>query len=413
MYEQNEHVQYIVDRLCNKDGDKPYVFISYRSKDREVVLHDIVYTLVKKYHLNVYFDGDFDGHNPLWTEQFPANMGSPLCRGVLAFVDKEYMTSYATLMELLYSQAGCTNEDHEVAPKTIIPINLEKPQKINDETDTGLGKKVYEDNTINIHYAEELQLFNETFDVACEDEMHIFKAITKKNYKEKSRHPNGPLLPKWLCSEMMSQLLAYNGANDNYYQGTDALDGIVRSIKDACGQEVFLSSEDTEVIEPDHTGGGFISDPILQNKKGISEIMSLKEFREYMSDKAHNKEIINKWEQMKSQRITGPGYVMMASLLGGPGKSKPYRLNFVENVAKLFSNGKPNSGTWSSMVASTVNGAGERRLGVAEEYKTIPESITIGEIRKRFEGKEKDAYRLKGGSDEDLQKCFDILLGNN
>lgn len=56
--------------------------------------------MVKEHGLNVYFDGDFSGHNPLWTEQFPENMEPGNCRGVVAFIDDAYTKSYATLMEL-------------------------------------------------------------------------------------------------------------------------------------------------------------------------------------------------------------------------------------------------------------------------------------------------------------------------
>lgn len=56
--------------------------------------------MVKEHGLNVYFDGDFSGHNPLWTDQFPENMESGNCRGVDAFIDDAYTKSYVTLMEL-------------------------------------------------------------------------------------------------------------------------------------------------------------------------------------------------------------------------------------------------------------------------------------------------------------------------
>lgn len=56
--------------------------------------------MVKEHGLNVYFDGDFSGHNSLWTDQFPENMESGNCRGVVAFIDDAYTKSYVTLMEL-------------------------------------------------------------------------------------------------------------------------------------------------------------------------------------------------------------------------------------------------------------------------------------------------------------------------
>ena len=39
---EDEHVKYLAEHVCNKDGDKPYVFISYKSDDWKIVLHDVV-----------------------------------------------------------------------------------------------------------------------------------------------------------------------------------------------------------------------------------------------------------------------------------------------------------------------------------------------------------------------------------
>ena len=57
--EEDEHVRYVKEHLCDRSGDKEFVFISYKSDDWRVVLRDIVYTLLTKYGLNVYFDGSF------------------------------------------------------------------------------------------------------------------------------------------------------------------------------------------------------------------------------------------------------------------------------------------------------------------------------------------------------------------
>ncbi len=64
-------VNFIKRHICDHDGEKSYVFISYKSDDWRVVLTDIVYRLVTEYGLNIYFDGSFDMHNALWVEQFP------------------------------------------------------------------------------------------------------------------------------------------------------------------------------------------------------------------------------------------------------------------------------------------------------------------------------------------------------
>lgn len=66
---KDPHVEYIKKKICAKNNGKPFVFISYKSDDWEVVLADVAYRLVKDYGLNIYFDGDFDLHNASWIEQ--------------------------------------------------------------------------------------------------------------------------------------------------------------------------------------------------------------------------------------------------------------------------------------------------------------------------------------------------------
>ena len=142
--EEDANVRYLSQNICNKDGDKDFVFISYKSDDWEIVLKEIVYKLVKEYGLNIYFDGDFKDNNPHWTTQFPDNMESDKCKGVLVFLDDKYATSYATLMELMHSQFGCQDALYNFVSKPVVPINLVKALSvIDDESDTGLGKAFY------------------------------------------------------------------------------------------------------------------------------------------------------------------------------------------------------------------------------------------------------------------------------
>jgi hypothetical protein len=46
----------------------------------------------------------------MWLEQFKENMESGCCKGVLAFLDDEYATSYTTVLELMYSQTLNSSE---------------------------------------------------------------------------------------------------------------------------------------------------------------------------------------------------------------------------------------------------------------------------------------------------------------
>ncbi len=240
----DERVKYITKHIRNADSDEDYVFISYKSDDWERVLGDIVYKLVKVYGLNVYFDGDFNGHNPLWTEQFPENMEAKNCLGVLAFIDDLYTQSYATLMELLYSQAGCQdgNIGYEVVKKPVIPVYIGQISNICDTSDTGLGVGYYDDGKVNPHAAAEKELFEELFETASESP-GILKN-TKRPYKKEKK------LTKQLCAAMCREVIASIGANDNLYGAGVTLEDIVNTIKNQCGATVFGSSEVTEATEP-------------------------------------------------------------------------------------------------------------------------------------------------------------------
>lgn len=227
---EDEHVKYIKNNLCDKDGDKPFVFISYKSDDWEPVLHDIVYRLVKEYGLHVYFDGSFDIHNKLWISQFPENMEHYLCKGILAFVDNKYATSYATVLELMYSQTV----DVE---KEVVQVNLDKLTSLPEKEgirDTGLGAKIYGDNTTNVNFKAEKDLFNDTF-----MQLADLEKLTKDT-KYAYRYKQGHKLTKKRCSRIAVDLLGYLKINENPYHGPNGdLTGIVASIRDACGGEVF------------------------------------------------------------------------------------------------------------------------------------------------------------------------------
>lgn len=236
------NVNFIKNNICDRNGDKSYVFISYKSDDWEIVLHDIVYRLVKDYGLNVYFDGSFDSHNSLWVNQFPDNMGDYKCKGVIAFFDDNYATSYATLMELLYSQtkkAAIGKSDPNGLP--IVPVDLAKLTNVTGklgQRDTGLGVDIYEDGSVNVNAANELALFTKSF-----------KELVKRKILRDAEFiwDPGDKLDAMTCSQIVWELKAYKKINENYYSSGMSLDGIVGSIKNACGAEVFSTIEPVKV----------------------------------------------------------------------------------------------------------------------------------------------------------------------
>lgn len=235
--------------ICNSDGDKPYVFISYKSDDWEVVLKDIVYRLVTEYGLNVYFDGSFDDHNAIWTNQFTGNMESSKCRGVLAFIDNKYATSYATLLELMYSQTEYAGKLH------VVTINLEELMDYNnDEGDenTGLGTFVFRDGTKNNNADTEKSLFDEAFE-ELSDKGKLDKYKYKKN-KYVTIKNEKCYLNKRTCSRLFSELLKNLGVNENKYDKNDSrfLEQVKNSIVDACGEAVFSKPQKPPLQKKDN-----------------------------------------------------------------------------------------------------------------------------------------------------------------
>lgn len=144
----------IVDYKCKK----PYVFISYSSKDWQRVLYEIVYELCKKKGLRVYFDTKFDVGSDSWFKQFQKNMSDKNCRAVLAFVSPNYKTSYATLMELMSAR-----ESKKSSQTTVLPVYIGNAA-CNDYGNTGLGTYRFPDYSTNDLWDKELEKFNQLFD---------------------------------------------------------------------------------------------------------------------------------------------------------------------------------------------------------------------------------------------------------
>lgn len=234
---EDAKVQYIKDHLCDKDGDKPFVFISYKSDDWEIVLQDVVYRLVKDYGLNVYFDGSFDDHVANWIKQFPKNMESSKCKGVLAFLDNKYAQSYATLMELMYSQTkkASFGGKKKGIGLPVVPVNLEKMMDCDDDSDTGLGVEIFPDGTKNLNAVSERMVFD-----------NAYNQMVKRGILDGDWYETGEPLSKSTCDAIISDLITYLKVNENPYQKMgSSLKGIIASIRDACGDEVFQTVEET------------------------------------------------------------------------------------------------------------------------------------------------------------------------
>lgn len=166
-------IKWIKDNcLCDQYSNKDFVFISYKSDDYEKVLEEIVYDLCHEHGLNVYFDTAFDDESGLWIDQFYENMKSLKCKAMLAFVNDNYYSSYATLMEMMASQTK--NAGGKPGTKLLVlPIMIGDITDVSSEKNTGLGTERYSDNTKNIHWKNELEQFNKLFAMLIKDKMPL------------------------------------------------------------------------------------------------------------------------------------------------------------------------------------------------------------------------------------------------
>lgn len=231
--ERMTNENYKAIEITTKDSGEDYVFISYKSDDWETVIAKVAYTLQKKYGLNIYFDKSFNTNNNVWTEQFPANMESPHCKAVLVFESNAYFKSYATLLELLYSQTNrCTLAPRE-SRKPVIPIVLEKIDQNmlgNDDGTTGLG-----DEEHNIYAGTEKELFDKTYNQIykkyvrwCSDKGRddAIDGLYDSNSEKKLevRH----------CARIMKSIIEMAGSSENRFMDNDEffsdLKGTIESV---------------------------------------------------------------------------------------------------------------------------------------------------------------------------------------
>lgn len=188
--------------VTNCDSGKDYVFVSYRGNSWKTVLTDIVYKLQKEYKLRIYFDKEFASETNIWIEQFIKNMDSSHCKACLCFFDEGYVTSYATLLELMHAMNPRSKLGDSIFPISF-PIDWDG---LNDATwDTGLGVR----DPNNPGWKEEKKAFDREFesikrrypDVAdyyyegaelrgcdCKDIMIIIQPKNKRDYVDEEAY---------------------------------------------------------------------------------------------------------------------------------------------------------------------------------------------------------------------------------
>ena len=121
---------------------QPYVFISYKSDDWEVVLDKLVRTLVNKHGLRVYFDKKFNEDNAPWVDNMRVAMASNCCKAVIACVSKNYVRSYACAMELMQARSRDVYIKHNKKVLQIIPVIVDNSETIEKAVESVSSIKV-------------------------------------------------------------------------------------------------------------------------------------------------------------------------------------------------------------------------------------------------------------------------------
>ena len=148
-----------------------YVFISYKSENWKKVFEGKVFDLQRR-GLRIYSDKNFDDTNHSWLDDMEKNMKR--ASAVILFISKEYLQSYATLMELFTAiKYG----------KQIIPVYLEEKRTLFetltrdvDLEDAIVKMEPAEAEVLNIllnctttgRYAEKMRLIRQE----CESKIH-------------------------------------------------------------------------------------------------------------------------------------------------------------------------------------------------------------------------------------------------
>lgn len=109
-------------KITTFQDNEGYVFISYCSVDEDVVFNDYVVPLQEKYGLRVFCDKNFKNRAAqVWTKQMRDNIRE--ADAVLIFISKDYVASYACLLEVLVAT---------FYKKPILKIQINEPEKCTD-----------------------------------------------------------------------------------------------------------------------------------------------------------------------------------------------------------------------------------------------------------------------------------------
>lgn len=270
--EQKRERQLTTQNITTFDsvGEDDYVFISYKSDEWEVVLDKVVRHMVDNYGLRVYFDKNFERDNDSWVKNMKSAITTRKCRAILAFVSKEYLTSYACVMELLTArskQACMSYKDERYPTLQIIPIIIDKSGSIQNVMSKS-GKLVYikEEEA----YLEILKNAKESPWV-CNNKK-LMPWLDRLAERHERTEENFSSVAEIILSEGYERSFSINNNESIFYER-------LRETIETCSKDVF----DPSLIEK----GTAISED-ADAVSGVSHLKYWTEFRAYAAQKGLN-----------------------------------------------------------------------------------------------------------------------------
>lgn len=210
MLERDKSLQRL--KITKYNDKLGYVFVSYKSDDWKKVFEGKIFDLQRN-GLRVYSDKNFDDSNHPWLEDMEKNVKH--CSAFVMFISREYLLSYATLIELL------TAINYN---KQIVPIYLDNKYEMFEELKADVD---LEDALVTMQPKES----NRLQDLFENLENSLFdKALKplKKSFMEKITTQKFAVMN---IVESFEKLLNNGELNDNMFDKN--LESLMRTISDA------------------------------------------------------------------------------------------------------------------------------------------------------------------------------------